>query len=142
MGLFHALWDWLSENTWTVFGISLAIFLGTLVALPVVVALLPADYFIRKQSRWPTSVWGWLLHVVKNLLGIIFLTMGIAMLVLPGQGLLTMLIGIMLLDFPGKRGWEFWLIRRHTLRKSIDWIRKKAGREPLNYGNHIPAHDA
>jgi hypothetical protein len=60
--------------------------------------------------------------------------MGLAMLVLPGQGILTILIGVMLLDFPGKRRWELWLIRRRGVRHSIDWIRQRAARPPLDYG--------
>lgn len=134
MGFFHALSAWLDDNKWSIFAVSLTLFVGTLVFLPAAVAYLPADYFTRRRARWKHSLGGWALFAVKNLLGIIFLLMGIAMLVLPGQGILTILIGVMLLDFPGKRGWELWLIRRPSVRKSIDWIRHRAGRPPLDYG--------
>ena len=140
MGFFVALWDWVREHetwaTWLGLG-SLATFTATLAVLPFVVAYLPADYFTRKRPLWPTSPWEWAMRLVKNLLGMVFLLMGVAMLVLPGQGLLTMLVGVMLLDFPGKRRYELWFIRRRALRRSIDWIRAQAGRPPLDYGQQV-----
>jgi hypothetical protein len=138
MGFFVALWDWVREHeTWAAWlgFTSLTTFTLTLAALPLVVAYLPADYFTRQRPLWPTSAWGWAVHVVKNLLGLLFLLMGVAMLVLPGQGLLTILIGVMLVEFPGKRRLELWLIRRPALRRSIDWIRFKACRPALDYGH-------
>jgi hypothetical protein len=53
------------------------------------------------------------------------------MLVLPGQGLLTMLIGISLMDFPGKRAIERSIIGRPLILKSINRIRQRFGRPPL-----------
>jgi hypothetical protein len=41
------------------------------------------------------------------------------------------LIGLMLLEFPGKRRMELWLIRRKAISSAIHWIRAKAGRPPL-----------
>ncbi len=56
---------------------------------------------------------------------------GVAMLVLPGQGILAILLGLMMLEFPGKRGMELWLMRRHRIAQAMNWIRAKAGRSPL-----------
>lgn len=102
----------------------------------VVIARMSPDYFLDRppsESSWRRQhpafrVAG---RVVKNVLGIVFVIAGIAMLVLPGQGLLTILIGLMLLDFPGKRRLELWLVSRPRVRRGIDWIRAKAGRPPL-----------
>ena len=60
------------------------------------------------------------------------------MLVLPGQGLLTIFVALVLLDFPGKLRLERWLIRKPAVRRPIDWIRAKAGREPIR----PPVHPA
>jgi len=49
----------------------------------------------------------------------------------PGQGILTILIGLSLLDFPGKRNLELKLIRLRTVRKAINWIRARAQQPPL-----------
>ena len=73
----------------------------------------------------------WLLLTLKNLAGVVFVLLGIAMLVLPGQGLLTILIGIIFLNFPGKYRFERWLIQRGPVHRTVDWLRRRAGRKPL-----------
>jgi len=55
----------------------------------------------------------------------------LAMLVLPGQGLLTMFISLMLLDFPGKRRLEQSIVRRPIILRSINWLRERHHRPPL-----------
>ena len=42
-------------------------------------------------------MWG-----LRNAVGLVLVTAGLAMLVLPGQGIITLLVGIILMDFPGK----------------------------------------
>ena len=77
---------------------SLFMFVGTLIAIPVILVRLPADYFdIRKPRPWMEAhhpilrVVG---HLLKNLVGLDFVLAGLAMLLLPGQGVLTILIGL------------------------------------------------
>jgi hypothetical protein len=53
------------------------------------------------------------------------------MLVLPGQGLITLFVGFFLIDFPGKYRFEKWLIRRKAVHRPINWLRRKSGREAL-----------
>jgi len=53
------------------------------------------------------------------------------MLVLPGQGLLTMLVGFMLMSFPGKRKLAASLIRRTSMLPSVNRLRARFGKEPL-----------
>jgi hypothetical protein len=53
------------------------------------------------------------------------------MLLVPGQGLLTIAVGLMLVDFPGKFRFERWLAVRPPVWRSINWLRKRAGRGPL-----------
>lgn len=126
---------------------SLVMFVGSLVLLPVVVARIPRDYFTRETR--PPPVWGQS-HVavraaamlLKNAIGILLLLAGIAMLLLPGQGLLAIFLGIMLLDFPGKFRFQQWLIGRPSLLRSINWMRRRANREPLLVGRTGNAPDA
>jgi hypothetical protein len=56
---------------------------------------------------------------------------GLVMLVVPGQGLLTIVVGLMLLDFPGKYRLERWLATRPKVWQSINWLRRRAGYEEL-----------
>jgi len=56
---------------------------------------------------------------------------GIVMLVLPGQGILTIVIGLMLSNFPGKYRLERWLVMRPRVLRTINWLRQRSKRNPL-----------
>ena len=70
-------------------------------------------------------------RAIKNLLGAALVLIGIAMLVLPGQGALTILAGVFLLEFPGKRRLELRIVRQRPVHLTINWIRARVGRPPL-----------
>jgi len=53
------------------------------------------------------------------------------LLVLPGQGLLTILLGIIMIDFPGKYHLQRWCISRESVLHSMNWLRKKGKRAPI-----------
>ena len=57
---------------------------------------------------------------------------GALMLVLPGQGLLTLLAGLMLVEFPAKRRLELWILRRAPVLRVVQWMRSRAGKPPLD----------
>ena len=109
---------------------------ATLIIVPLVVIKIPADYFRREGehpqlfSNYPPPVRMALL-LLKNLLGIGLVIMGAAMLVLPGQGVIVILIGVLLLDFPGKEYIERWLISRGPILKFANWLRSKWQKAPL-----------
>ena len=115
--------------------LSIIFFVGTLIAIPFILVRLPADYFdVRVPRPWMQDhhpllqVVG---HIVKNALGAVFVFAGFLMLFLPGQGILTMLIGISMLDFPGKRRIEAKLIGQPTVLGVINGMRKRRGKPPL-----------
>ena len=62
---------------------------------------------------------------------VVLVLAGLIMLVVPGQGLLTLAVGLVLVDFPGKYRLERWLVTRPPVWRAINWLRKRAGREPL-----------
>ncbi len=116
--------------------ISVVTFVGSLIVVPFLVVRIPADYFARKERHgksWANyhPVVRGILLAGKNLLGYILIAAGLAMLVLPGQGTLTILIGILLVDFPGKYRLERWVITRGPVLQSINWLRQRAGHAPL-----------
>lgn len=131
------LLNWIQDNEaliLVVSGVSVVIFLVSLIVIPLLIVRLPADYFVREDVRfWPELQPGLRIALLgaKNLLGGILLLGGFAMLVLPGQGLLTILVAIMLLNFPGKRRLERWLIRQRAIHRLINWIRAKRRRQAL-----------
>ncbi|ULA62400.1 MAG: hypothetical protein LZF86_10262 [Nitrospira sp.] len=114
---------------------SLIGFIGTLIAIPFIMVRLPADYFdIRVPRYWMQDrqpVLRWVGLIVKNAVGAIFLLAGFAMLFLPGQGILTMLIGISLLDFPGKRTLEAKIVGQPTVLQALNAMRAKFDKPPL-----------
>jgi hypothetical protein len=65
------------------------------------------------------------------MLGAILVAAGLAMLMLPGQGILTILIGLGVMNFPGKYRLERWIISRPTVLKAVNWIRSKSHHPPL-----------
>jgi hypothetical protein len=116
---------------------SLVTFVLSLILLPVLVVRMPADYFVTRGNASQSAAHrshpvGRLIGgIAKNVLGAVFVLAGLAMLLLPGQGLVTILIGITLLDFPGKRGIELRIVRNRAVRSAINWIRSRAGKPPL-----------
>lgn len=104
---------------------SLAMMIGSLLLLPHVVARLPANYFQRRGS--PRTRY----RLAKNLLGSVLLLAGVAMLLLPGQGILTLLVSLILLDFPGKRRLERRIVRLPRVLSALNSIRRRRGRDPL-----------
>ena len=110
-------------------------FIGSLIAIPLILVRLPADYFDTRTPRHWMKDHHPLLRlmglIVKNVLGIVFFLVGFAMLFLPGQGLLTMLIGISLMDFPRKRELEAKMVGQPTLLGGINMMRQKFHKPPL-----------
>jgi len=116
--------------------LSLLTFLFSLILLPILILAIPEDYFVEKQRHpmtWKKSGYFFRMTVLilKNLLGVIFFFMGLLMLVLPGQGILTILAGLFLLDFPGKFLLLRWMARKDRVMRSLNWIRRKGNKEPF-----------
>jgi hypothetical protein len=115
--------------------LSMVMFVASLVALPMLIVRLPADYFRRDEQHQPEKRRGAVPHLLallgKSLLGVMLIICGIVMLVLPGQGLLAILLGIMLIPFPGKRALEQRLARQRPIFHALNWIRARAHKPPL-----------
>jgi hypothetical protein len=119
---------------WISIGSGIALLL-TAIAIPIVIVKLPTDYLVNDQKKsWldaqPVVVRA-VLRVGKNLFGVVLVLLGIIMLVLPGQGVLSIILGLSLVDFPGRLALQCKLIRRPKVIDSINWIRKKFHRPPL-----------
>lgn len=124
-----------TETLVTLTALSVIFFVGSLVAIPFILVRLPTDFFdTRVPRRWMENhhpVLRLLGHIVKNVVGAIFLSVGFLMLFLPGQGILTMLIGVTMVDFPGKRKLEAKMIGQPAVLNSINNMRRKFGTPPL-----------
>ncbi|MDZ4817525.1 MAG: PGPGW domain-containing protein [Planctomycetota bacterium] len=120
----------------TTLGASLLAMVAGIVVLPIVAVRLPADYFVRPHQSITAAPEGngylrWCLKILKNLLGATLLIAGVIMIVTPGPGMVALLVGLSLVDFPGKRALEIKLISTPNLHQSINKLRKRYGRPPL-----------
>ena len=114
--------------------ISLFVFIFSLVSIKWLVALIPTDYFIKKKKLKSKKSYSfiWLISIiVKNLIGYTLILGGLLMLVLPGQGLFTILMGLILSNYPGKYTIEKRFISIPSILKTVNWLRKKSEKPPL-----------
>ena len=135
-GLLSTVQQYISTETLvTLTALSIVFFVGSLIAIPFILVRLPTDFFdIRVPRPWMEDhhpVLRVLGHLAKNVVGSIFLFAGFLMLFLPGQGILTMLIGVTMLDFPGKRKLEAKMIGQPAVLSTINNMRQKFGKPPL-----------
>ena len=116
------------------FGVSIATLIMTFILLPVMITRLPQNYFVSDDRPPPLSRF-LLVHLIlmalKNLLGLAFVLLGIMLLFLPGQGLLTLIIGLTIMNYPGKFAIERWLAMRPHVLPALNWLRTRYGHPPL-----------
>jgi hypothetical protein len=139
--MFDFVSDVISGMTWqrALLGVVLFLitFTGSLGLVSLILVKLPADYFCSHYDRQLWSGRAPALRIAaaigKNVLGVLLIVLGIIMALpgVPGQGLLTILLGVMLVDFPGKDRLEQKLLQRPAIRNSIDKLRAKFGKPPL-----------
>jgi len=133
------LLDWIPRKTLVLaLGLSAGITIGSLVLTPVVIARMPADYFQAQRwrsppsgSRRPHPLLHFTVTALKNLLGASLVLAGAAMIVLPGQGLLTLIVGLGLIDFPGKHRLINAVVGRPAVLRSLNWVRTRLHRPPF-----------
>jgi hypothetical protein len=117
--------------------ISLLFFIASLALIPWILIRLPADYFSRSHERQPllaaryNPLLSATVRILRNIIALIFIVLGLLMLVLPGQGLLTLFVGLVVAAFPGKRRLVNWLVSRPSICRPINWLRRRAGRQSL-----------
>lgn len=119
--------------------ISVVTFIISIVFIPIVIARLPANYFqphYRNALQANKGFTATLMIVAKNIIGFVLVLAGFLMFFIPGQGILTMLIGLGLMNFPGKYNMERKLVSRPAVLKSMNWMRNKAGVNPLLHPDH------
>lgn len=121
---------------WWLFAGSILTFFASLIVVPMLLVRIPPDYFsYDKRHRMPWDNWHPLLRVilliVKNAAGAVLVVLGILMLLTPGQGLITIIVGLMLMNYPGKYRLEKWIVSRPSVFRGINWLRERAGRQPL-----------
>jgi hypothetical protein len=114
-------------------------FFASLLIIPVIICRLPDNYFLQLHKhntimdKHPLLII--ILRLLRYLFGTILLTAGLLMLFLPGQGLLTMILGLSLLDFPGKQKAVDALLQILSIQNTLNWIRSKGNKNPFHFPN-------
>lgn len=139
--MIHWITEFWHSLTWSSIGLGVLLFLVSLgvsfAAIAVVMIKIPADYFSSQyQHQFLTDKhWSvrWSAVVIKNLLGVFLIILGIILSLpgVPGQGILTILLGLIMLDIPGKRPLEARIIKRPAVLAAINRLRARYGKPEL-----------
>jgi hypothetical protein len=119
------------------FALSIIASVGGVVVVAIVLVTLPPDYFVDSAIRQllPNThpLIRWTVVFLKNLLGGTLVVFGLVMSVpgIPGPGIMTIVIGLMLLDFAEKRRWARWGISRPPILRAANGLRRKYGKPPF-----------
>ncbi|HUF04553.1 MAG TPA: hypothetical protein VMM38_10295 [Aridibacter sp.] len=138
MDLLIDYWNALSWNS--IFlgaGVFLLSLLISYIAIVIVVVKIPDNYFSPhyKEELDPDKPWlmKWGAVILKNILGVFLILLGLALSLpgVPGQGILTILLGLIMLDIPGKRPLEARIIKRPRVLSAINGLRARFKKPPL-----------
>ena len=131
---------YLSENLFDIFFVlgisSLVILVISAISIGFIIRKIPHDYFLSEkrgmsQYKNKNPFFWFIVLTLKNIIGYCLILGGILMLVLPGQGLLTILVGLILSDYPGKFKLEKRIIKTNLILKTINWYRNKSNIPPI-----------
>lgn len=115
--------------------ISMLVSLLGIIAATIFIIRIPADHFVTTRQgrvpRHPALRIAWL--ILKNTLGAVLTILGLFMTILPGPGLLSILLGLSIMDIPGKNWLMHKGLRIKSLQKTMNWIRRKNRRPPLEF---------
>ena len=139
MNLVNSFIEWFANHPEVLIGMgisSIFIFLISILGISWFIAQIPEDYFLRSKrqpSKWREQkpVLRFVVMFGKNLIGLSLIIGGLLMLVLPGQGLLTIVTGLLLVNYPGKYKLEQKLSSMPSIFRALNWIRLKANKPPL-----------
>ena len=139
MNLINSFVQWFADHPEVLISMgisSIFIFLISILGISWFVAQIPEDYFLRSKrqpSKWKEQkpILRFVVMFGKNLIGLSLIIGGLLMLVLPGQGLLTIVTGLLLVNYPGKYKLEQKLSSMPSIFRALNWIRVKAKKPPL-----------
>ena len=131
------VFNWIIENyklIQLIGFVSLALFLLSIFLLRYVILKLPEDYFLRLKSipqNQAKSFKGVVSKALKNLFGILLVICGVILLFIPGQGLVTIVMGLCLSDLPFLKKWKEKFIFSNKIKIALNWLRSKKRVKPF-----------
>ena len=129
-----------SGGLWLGLALSVGLAIVSLAVATAVVVTWPADRFKPGAAAAFLATHHTAVRIVahfgKNVAGVVLVLLGFIMALpgVPGQGILTMIIGFTLVDFPGKLQLERRLVSRRFVHRKLDALRRRFHRPPLDLG--------
>ena len=143
MDLFSGIWEWLvrfwesltwGDIAWTIV-FSVATIIVSYVLIVIGMIKIPADYFsstyVREINRDTHFSLRWATFIVKNIIGFLLIIAGVIMIFTPGPGVPTILLGLIMMDIPGKRPLEARIIKRPEILETVNNLRARYNKPPL-----------
>ena len=130
--------DWLTHHVWQLTGLSVLFVVAGLAIATILIVRMPADYFVREPTA-DARASGAVGRLLRNSLAIALALVGVVLSLplVPGPGLLLVLIALSLADFPGKRRLELRIIRNPVVLHPANSLRALCGHGPLQ----LPANN-
>jgi len=143
MDFLSSIWNWIVQY-WEALTWSKIIWTSVFIVISIIVSYgaivigmikIPADYFsssYAKEIRTDQHITiRWTALIVKNVIGFLLIIAGIIMIFTPGPGVPTILLGLIMMDIPGKRPLEARLINRPMVLTAVNDLRAKYNKPPL-----------
>ncbi len=143
MDLFSRIWEWLirfwesvtwGDIAWTIV-FSLVTIIVSYVLIVIGIIKIPANYFsstyVREINHDKHFSLRWATFIVKNLIGFLMIIAGTVMIFTPGPGVPTILLGLIMMDIPGKRPLEARIINRPNILTTVNDLRARYNKPPL-----------
>ena len=116
--------------------VSVVIILASIILTPIWLGRLPEDYFLRvldQNNANARDTHSLVIRLTRAVAGSLLLIAGVAMLFLPGQGIVTIIAGLLLIDFPGRRRILRRILNIHAVTGLIQWIRRTRGKSEFRF---------
>ena len=104
--------------------VSIVSLVAGVILTPWIVSRLARDFFLPTHQHSSIAT-----TVVRNIFGYLLLLLGVVMLVTPGQGLVTILLALAVVDFPYKHRVLEEIVARPSIRRTLNRWRQKFGAE-------------
>lgn len=143
MDLFSGIWEWLvrfwesltwGDIVWTIV-FTVATIIVSYVLIVIGMIKIPADYFsstyVREINHDKHFSLRWATFIVKNIIGFLLIIAGVVMIFTPGPGVPTILLGLIMMDIPGKRPLEARIIKRPEILETVNNLRARYNKPPL-----------
>jgi len=131
----HTMRDWLALHAWQLTALSALLFVVGLAVGAMLIVRMPEDYFVRERGSYAggASTVRLLRRVARNSLALLLAFVGVllSLPMVPGPGLLMVLVALSIADFPGKRRLELFILRNPLVLRPANALRALCRRRPL-----------